>query len=83
MNKKIERKDFLELFLSILGFITCIIVYALTNLTERYFFFFTGILLGMNIIHQLSRMEKERINKRILKYSKKGISEKCLKKVSY
>ena len=82
-KKVLARLDVLELVLSIVGFITCCGVFALTRMNERYFFFAVAFILGMNIIHSIRTIENNHENVRVLKYSKKIIDAKSIKKVSY
>lgn len=87
MNKKQEkvlaRLDYLELVLSTVGFITSCLVFALTRMNERYFFYLVAVILGFNIIHNIKILEKKNEKRKIIKYSKKLIDAKNLKKVSY
>ena len=75
--------DILDLILSISGFITCIMCFVLTRITERYFFYFIACLLGINIIGQIKKLEKKLKRPRIIKYSQHEIETKYLKKVSF
>ena len=75
--------DILELILSIIGFITCCMVFALTRIAERYFFYMIAIYLGINIVNSIKKIDKEKSKVRVVKYSKKLITAKNIKKVSY
>ena len=79
-KKNIVKLDIIELFLSIVGFITSCLIFALTMMNERYFFYFIAVFLGFNIIHMIKKIEKETVKPKVVKYSKKPIS---IKKVSY
>ncbi len=79
-KKTIIKLDVIELLLSIIGFITSCLIFALTMMNERYFFYFIAVFLGFNIIHMIKKIEKETAKPKIVKYSKKLIS---MKKVSY
>lgn len=87
MNKKQKKVlvslDILELILSIIGFITCCMVFALTRISERYFFYAVALFLGMNIIHSIRVIESRKESTRVVKYSKKIVNAKNIKKVSY
>lgn len=82
-KKVLARLDILELFLSVIGFITCFMVFAMTRINERYFFFVVALALGMNIIHNVKILTKKNEKTRVIKYSKKIMNAKSLKKVSY
>ncbi len=82
-KKILVRLDVLEVVLSIIGFILCFMIFAMTNANERYFFFAVTLALGMNIIHSIKELMKRTEKPRVLKYSKKIIGEKSLEKVSY
>ena len=82
-KKVLVRLDVLEIILSIVGFITCLMVFAFTRMNERFFFFAVALVLGMNIIHSMRVLTKRTEKPRVLKYSKKIIGEKSLEKVSY
>ena len=79
-KKVLVKLEVLELFLSIVGFILSCMVFALTRINERYFFYAIAIVLGFNIIHNIKKIEKEKEQPKVIKYSKKLVSAK---KVSY
>ncbi len=80
-QKKIMLKlDVIELILSIAGFVTSCLIFALTMINERYFFYLIAVFLGFNIIHNIKKIEEKTAKPKIVKYSKKLIS---MKKVSY
>ena len=84
MSKKQKRilvkLEILELILSIIGFILSCMVFAVTRMNERYFFYAIAIMLGFNIIHSIKKLENEKEQTKVMKYSKKLVSTK---KVSY
>ena len=82
-KKILKGLDILELLLLIIGFIVCCLIFALIKLNERYFFYVVAIVLGINIIHSIKRIEGSKEKVKVIKYSKKLISAKNLKKVSY
>ncbi len=79
-RKLLVGLEVLELILSIIGFITSCMVFALTRISERNFFYLIAVLLGFNIIHCIKKLESEKEKVKVVKYSKKLISAK---KVSY
>ena len=74
------KLEILELILSIIGFILSCMVFAVTRMNERYFFYAIAIMLGFNIIHSIKKLENEKEQTKVMKYSKKLVSTK---KVSY
>lgn len=82
-RKNLSRLDKIDLILSVIAFIVCCIVFLWSKNEERFFFYFIACLLGINIVHDIKLVEKERSKKTVIKYSKKLISAKELKKVSY
>ena len=79
-RKLLVGLEFLELILSIVGFITSCMVFLLTRISERNFFYLIAILLGFNIVHCIKKIESEKAKVKVIKYSKKLVSAK---KVSY
>lgn len=79
-KKVLVKLEVLELILSIAGFILSCMVFASTRIGQRYFFYAIAIVLGFNIIHSIKKIEKDRVEPKVVKYSKKLISAK---KVSY
>ncbi len=75
--------EYLELILSIIGFITCCLVFALTKISERTFFYMIAVILGFNIIYSIRKIEKSKGNVKVVKYSKKLLPTDSYKKVSY
>ena len=82
-NKLLVKLEVLELILSIVGFILSCMVFALTRISERYFFYALAVVLGLNIIHSIRKIENSKNETKVVKYSKKVISTKNIKKVSY
>ena len=76
----LKRLDTIELLLSVIGFIVSCVVYAFSKTNGRYVFYGIAIILGFNIIHSIKKIEKEKEQFKVVKYSKKLISTK---KVSY
>jgi hypothetical protein len=86
MNKEekiLARLDIVDLSLSIIGFITCSLAFVLTRVDVRYFFYFAAFLLGVNTIGQIKKIEKSMRKPRVIKYSKRLIEAKSIKKVSF
>lgn len=75
-EKVLASLDILEFILSIIGFITCCMVYALTSISERYFFILMAFLLGINIIGNIKKLEVKFKKQRVIKYSKKLMNQK-------
>lgn len=82
-RKTLVGLDYLELVLSIIGFITCCLVFALTKIGERYFFYMIAIILGINIIHSIRKIEKSKDKVKTVHYSNKILPTDSYKKVSY
>ena len=82
-KKVLVKLEVLELVLSIIGFITSCLVFALTRIGERNFFYLLAVVLGFNIIYCIRKIEKDTEKTKVIKYSKKVISAKNIKKVSY
>ena len=84
MNEKqtkiLARLDYVELGLTILGFIACCCAFVLTKIDQRYFFYLVSVLLGFNMIHSIKEIEKNHKKTKVVKYSKKALNTK---KVSY
>lgn len=82
-KKVLVKLEVLELVLSIIGFITSCFVFVLTRIGERNFFYLLAVILGFNIIYCIRKIEQDTEKPKVIKYSKKAISAKNIKKVSY
>lgn len=73
----------LDLTFSIVGFIFVCILFVYVKEMQHYFIFLVASYFGMKIIITMNKMEKRRKKTGLMKYSKRKIHNKSIKKLSH
>ena len=83
MEKKKLRLEYLKMVIYTLGMLSYSIFGLLIKTQQRYLFIIVGIYFLISLINEIYYLGKIKSENRILKYSRKTLNGKSLKKLSY